>query len=91
MLKILAAVFAALSLTACSTLDGIGARIAASDVSIVETALFIHRVRGVDLDLSDLQDRIVVYRAVDSYSDLKSGEITEEDFIAEIDRLLEEG
>lgn len=80
---------AALLMSACATLDGVGARLAASDVSILETALYIQRVRTVDLDLSDFRDRAVVYRAVDSYSELKRGEITEAEFIAEIDAILE--
>lgn len=88
-MRILIACLAALCLSACATLDGVGARLLSSDVSILETALFIQRARGVEFDLSNFEDRAVVYRAVDSYARFRRGEITEDQFLGELDVLLE--
>jgi len=91
MLSMAVALVCALALSACSaTLDGVGARLAASDVSLIDAALFVHRVRGVDLDPAAFEDRVVLYRAVDTVAKLRRGQITEAEAAAEIDALLAE-
>lgn len=90
MFSMAAALVCALVLSGCATLDGVGARLAASDVSIVDAALFVHRVRGVDLDPGSFEDRVVIYRAVDTVAKLRRGEISEAEAASEIDALLAE-
>lgn len=90
MIRLIALFFATLLLQACATLDGVGARLAASDISIVEAAIFVRQVAGVDLDLSSFEDRVIVYRAVDTVAGLRRGEIGEADARAEIERLIAE-
>ena len=88
MKNILIAALAAASLSACATLDGVGARIAASDVSIVDAAIFVHRVRGLEFDPGNFSDRVVLYRAVDTVARLRRGDITEDEAAEEVDALL---
>lgn len=89
-LKPLIALIAGLSLTACATIDGVGARILASDVTLFAVTQAVYAKTGVRLDLANDREVDVIYKLADSYAAYKRGDLSEEAFAAEMTALVEE-
>lgn len=85
-IKLLAVALMATSLTACATVS----RLAATDVSIVEAALFVNTVSAAELNLSDFEDRLVIYASVDTVAKLRRGEITEDEARSRVLAIIED-
>lgn len=90
MIKSFIALIAGLFLTACSTLDGVGARILASDVTLFAVTQAVYVKTGVRLDLQNDREVDVIYKLADSYAAYKRGVLSEEAFAAEMSALIEE-
>lgn len=90
MIKIIVVALSALSLAACASLDGVGARLLASDAVLFATSQYVYSKTGVRLSLQDDEEVDIIYRLADSMAARERGEITEEEFAEEVSKLIAE-
>lgn len=81
-MRFLATIAASVCLAACGTVQP-------PEVSLAETAIFVNAAYEGQLDLTTFEGRLIVYEAADVYAAYKRGEISRQEAVVRIARIIE--